>query len=423
MDERREYTFGTSRLAVLFGDLLESPAEVLVSSDDYLISMGGGVSTAIGAAAGSGLTIDAAKSTPRKLGDVVVTTAGALPARYVFHVITIGPPADLHAPGPDLQDVLGEATRRCLTLMLQLDVTSIAFPALGTGAARIPAATAAAGMVNVIADFLENCSEELSVELRLHARPGVNERDFIAFYEMLAKQAPTLEQHAVPEPATPMTPAGWVTGHVEQAPTLTLEQTRVQLERDLDDAILLGDKPRQAKVLAGLEENVQERTDAAALQRTSNSTAVKVFFSYAHEDEASRDQLSKGLSSLVKHGLISDWHDRKILPGTNWDSAIDDAISSANLALFLISPDFISSEYINGVELKRAYELQREGQLTIIPIYVKPTYLEGDPLLGFQALPTDRKPISTWPNADDAYYDVVCGIAQTVKALAKKPPT
>jgi O-acetyl-ADP-ribose deacetylase (regulator of RNase III) len=196
MDERREYAFGRSRLAILFADILDSPAEVLVSSDDYLLTMGGGVSAAIGNAAGSALTIDAAKSTPRELGDVVVTTAGALTARYVFHVVTIGPPG--RGASADLQSVIGEATRRCLTLVQDMGLTSIAFPALGTGAAGIPAATAAAGMVDVIAGFLNDCPAELSVELRLHARRGVNERDFIAFYEMLAKQAPALERAAVP---------------------------------------------------------------------------------------------------------------------------------------------------------------------------------------------------------------------------------
>lgn len=422
MDERREYTFGTSRLAVMFADLLESPAEVLVSSDDYLLSMGGGVSAAIGAAAGSGLTIDAAKSTPRKLGDVVVTTAGALSARYVFHVVTIGPITSLHEPSPPLEQVIGDATRHCLTLMLQLGVTSIAFPALGTGAARIPAATAAAGMVGVIADFLESRPEEMSVELRLHARPGVNERDFIAFYETLAKQAPNLEQHAVPQQdVTPAPPDSHIAGHPLQAPSLTLEQTRVQLERDLEAAILLGDKSRQDKVLAELGQNVQDRTDAAAVLRTSKSSAVNVFFSYAHEDEASKEQLRKSLSALMKQGLINDWHDRKIPPGANWNSEIDKALSAADLALFLISPDFMSSEYINGVELKRAYERLRAGELTIIPIFLRPIFLEGDPLLQLQALPSDRKWISTWPNADEAYYEVARGIAETVRALAKKP--
>ena len=38
-------------------------------------------------------------------------------------------------------------------------------------------------MVDVIAGFLNDSPAELSVQLRLHARRGVNERDFIAFLQ------------------------------------------------------------------------------------------------------------------------------------------------------------------------------------------------------------------------------------------------
>jgi O-acetyl-ADP-ribose deacetylase (regulator of RNase III) len=59
-------------------------------SDDYRLTMGCGGSAAIRRAAGSALAQDTAKAVPRKAGDVVLTTAGALPSPYVFHVV-IGP--------------------------------------------------------------------------------------------------------------------------------------------------------------------------------------------------------------------------------------------------------------------------------------------------------------------------------------------
>src|SRR3954447_2647749 len=93
VDHHRTYQVGSSTLSLRFGDILTSDAEVLVSSDDYMLSMGGGVSASIAAAAGTALELDVTKAVPRQLGDVVVTTAGALAARYVFHVITIGPRA------------------------------------------------------------------------------------------------------------------------------------------------------------------------------------------------------------------------------------------------------------------------------------------------------------------------------------------
>ena len=160
---------------------------MLVSSDDYRLTMGGGVSAAIRAAAGSGLLVDAQKSIPRRLGDVVVTSAGLLRARYVFHVITIGP-VDGGPAGPEQS--IETAVRRCFDLMEPLDVHSISFPALGTGVARYSVQRTAVLMATVIADCLGRSSYPFEVSLYLYARPGVDEREFIAFYEEFARLRP-----------------------------------------------------------------------------------------------------------------------------------------------------------------------------------------------------------------------------------------
>jgi O-acetyl-ADP-ribose deacetylase (regulator of RNase III) len=86
----RKYVIGNSSITVIFGDITKSSAEVIVSSDDYMLSMGGGVSRAIRNACGSQVWNDAVKMIPAKLGDVVITSAGDLDAKYIFHAITIG---------------------------------------------------------------------------------------------------------------------------------------------------------------------------------------------------------------------------------------------------------------------------------------------------------------------------------------------
>src|SRR3954453_49840 len=112
--EDRKYRIGKSQLTLIFGDITTSKADVIVSSDDYMLSMGGGVSAAIRKAAGEALIHDVAKLIPRKLGDVAVTTAGALPAKYVFHAVTIGP--NTKAP----VEVIKQTTRCCLDLLAAL---------------------------------------------------------------------------------------------------------------------------------------------------------------------------------------------------------------------------------------------------------------------------------------------------------------
>ena len=80
---QRTYSIGNSKFVIEFGDLTASTASVLVSSDDYMLTMGGGVSAAIRRAGGEMIMLDASKKVPVKVGDVVVTSAGALAATYL----------------------------------------------------------------------------------------------------------------------------------------------------------------------------------------------------------------------------------------------------------------------------------------------------------------------------------------------------
>lgn len=76
--EPRTYKFNKSTLTVKFGNIIDSQAEVIVSSDDCYVTMGGGVSRAILNAGGKAIIKDAQKMAHVPLGDVIATTAGKL---------------------------------------------------------------------------------------------------------------------------------------------------------------------------------------------------------------------------------------------------------------------------------------------------------------------------------------------------------
>ena len=143
--DSRQYIFNKSKLTVKFGNILESQAEVIVSSDDSYVSMGGGVSRAILKEGGLCIKSDAQKMVPVPLGDVVVTTAGSLEhQKYVYHCITIDKKRRMQILASQVteEDVLNyllqHAVDKCFQLMQAMDMTSIAFPAIGAGSARIP---------------------------------------------------------------------------------------------------------------------------------------------------------------------------------------------------------------------------------------------------------------------------------------------
>ncbi|HVB21134.1 MAG TPA: toll/interleukin-1 receptor domain-containing protein [Ktedonobacteraceae bacterium] len=149
---------------------------------------------------------------------------------------------------------------------------------------------------------------------------------------------------------------------------------------------------------------------------------VKIFFCYAHEDEALLSQLKAHLKPLQRSGLISFWYDRDISAGTEWEREILDQLNTAQIILLLISPHFMSSEYCYGIELKRAMERKKRGEVQVIPIILEYVYWQIEPLSELQALPTDAKPIkgSGWHNENEALLDVTNGVRFVVEEIVTK---
>ncbi len=147
--------------------------------------------------------------------------------------------------------------------------------------------------------------------------------------------------------------------------------------------------------------------------------AIEVFYSYAHEDEKLRNKLEKHLSLLKRQGHITDWHDRKINAGMEWANEIDTYLNTAHIILLLISPDFLASDYCDGVEMKRAMDRHDLKEARVIPIILRPVHWQSVPFSKLQVLPIDGKPVTTWPNRDKAFLNITEGIEKAVKELTQ----
>jgi TIR domain len=149
----------------------------------------------------------------------------------------------------------------------------------------------------------------------------------------------------------------------------------------------------------------------AALRR-----ALRIFISYAPQDDQFRGKLIAHLSSLKREGLVALWTDRDIAAGDDRESAIDENLEEADVILLLVSQDFIDSDYIQSKELKRALARHQADEALVVPIIVRPADWENAPFARFQAIPTDAKPVTTWPDLDEAWVDVV----KSLRALIEK---
>jgi TIR domain-containing protein len=88
------------------------------------------------------------------------------------------------------------------------------------------------------------------------------------------------------------------------------------------------------------------------MRHQQSRAPVSVFYSYAHQDEALRQQLEAHLSLLCRQGLISEWHDREILPGAEWAGEIDAHLQTASIILLLISANLLASDYCYDIEMQ-----------------------------------------------------------------------
>lgn len=143
----------------------------------------------------------------------------------------------------------------------------------------------------------------------------------------------------------------------------------------------------------------------------------EVFVSYSHVDEALRDELEAHLSPLSRSGQVSLWHDRRIIPGGDWATEIDEHIESAHVILLLVSPSFIASEYCYGVEMRRAMERHNHKDAIVIPVIVRPCLWDELPFAKLQALPRDGLAITSWTNRDEGYVTVAKGVRRAIQGL------
>lgn len=82
--------------------------------------------------------------------------------------------------------------------------------------------------------------------------------------------------------------------------------------------------------------------------------AFDIFISYSHKDEKLRKEFETHLSNLRNQGLLHDWYDGKIQPGTEWETQILEHLRTAHIILLLISANFMASPFCTSIELKEA---------------------------------------------------------------------
>ena len=144
--------FGECLLELVQGDITTQSVDAIVNAANSALAGGGGVDGAIHRAGGASLMEQSRREYPTgcPTGNAVVTFAGNLPAKFVFHAV--GPVWQGGHAGE--AESLQSAYQRCLELAVENQCESIAFPAISTGIYRFPIDQAATISLTTAAEFL-----------------------------------------------------------------------------------------------------------------------------------------------------------------------------------------------------------------------------------------------------------------------------
>lgn len=168
--------------------------------------------------------------------------------------------------------------------------------------------------------------------------------------------------------------------------------------------------------------NISSGSNYRKSDQQAKKKQLKLFLSYAHEDETLKDELDKSLIALKRDERISVWQDKNIRGGDQWDDTIKEELRNADMILLLISTDFLNSNYIWNTELKYALQRQEEGKVKVIPIYLRDAFIGNMPFKNLQGYLSPKKPVASFEGykRDEAYRQIVEGINNDVNDWLNK---
>jgi hypothetical protein len=151
-------------------------------------------------------------------------------------------------------------------------------------------------------------------------------------------------------------------------------------------------------------------------QSTLDVKHDQVFISYSHKDKKWLEKLQTMLKPLMRNNTISVWDDTKIQTGDKWREEIEKALAIANVAVLMMSANFLASDFIAEHELPPLLKAAEQQGLKIIWVPVSFCLVEETEIYEYQAVHNPSQPLDSLKGAQ--LNQVLVKICQEIKIKA-----
>jgi hypothetical protein len=150
-----------------------------------------------------------------------------------------------------------------------------------------------------------------------------------------------------------------------------------------------------------------------------SATRPKVFLSYSHWDQRWAGPLLTHLRAIADN--VDVWSDAEIRPGENWTAEVTRAVSSADVAILLVSAAYLASKFIVREELPAILESASQGRTQVLPVMVSPAFYEASPLSKLQFVNNPNRPLSSMNSIEQeqVFTELARVIQQRLPELAR----
>lgn len=143
-----------------------------------------------------------------------------------------------------------------------------------------------------------------------------------------------------------------------------------------------------------------------------------VFLSYARGDQKEnnwKDRLDIQLRAIARFRDLQVWHDGLIAAGADWRQEIRNALKSSRVAILLIGPHFLTSEFIAKQELPVLLGDANSVGVRILPVITDFCPYSLSPLGRFQSVNDPKQPLESLSRSDQ--NRILADVAERVAAL------